>query len=235
MTTLLLLVLAPIALLDSTSMVPLCVVPLAAILGGKRPFLGATGFLAGIFIVYFACGLLLVLGLDALFHVVGAELIHRWTHPDTLDLILQVALGSVMVAFAWWLAYSRQTHGERGASGTMTPGQSFVLGVVLTFVGLPGAFPYFGSTDHILRADLNVATMGLSLLFYNLIFLLPLVILVLVRVFFVERSEQVFQRLALFSELWGRRLIVTVIFLVGIALLSDGIGWFLGYPILPVG
>ena len=235
MTLQLLLVLGSIALLDSTSIVPLCVVPMAAILGGNRPILSSTAFLMGVFIVYLCCGLLLLLGFDALFQIVGAELSQRWKHPDTLDLILQVTLGSVMIAFAWKLAKSRQTHGERGATGSMTPWQSFMLGSVLTVIGLPGAFPYFGAIDQILRVDPKPTVAALTLAYYNLMFILPLVCLIIIRVYLGNAGDLVFQRVAQFSDLWGRRLIVSVLFLVGIALLVDGIGWFLGYPILPVG
>ncbi len=64
MTSLLLFVLAPIALLDSTSIIPLTVVPLAVLLAGERPFAGAVSFLFGIFIAYTGAGVLLLLGLD---------------------------------------------------------------------------------------------------------------------------------------------------------------------------
>ena len=235
MTQQLLLVLGSIALLDSTSIVPLCVVPLATILGGNRPILSSTAFLMGVFIVYLCCGLLLLAGFDALFQIVGAELAQRWKHPDTLDLLLQVTLGSVMIAFAWKLANTRQTHGEHGATGSMAPGQSFILGSVLTVIGLPGAFPYFGAIDQILRVGPKPTVAAITLVFYNLMFILPLVCLIIMKVYLGKASDLVFQRVAQFSELWGRRLIVSVLFLVGIALLVDGLGWFLGYPMLPVG
>ena len=64
MTSLLLFVLAPIALLDSTSIIPLTVVPLAVLLAGERPSAGAVSFLFGIFIAYTGAGVLLLLGLD---------------------------------------------------------------------------------------------------------------------------------------------------------------------------
>ena len=42
-------VVAPIALLDSTSITPLCIVPLIMLLSGKQPILRSSAFLLGIF------------------------------------------------------------------------------------------------------------------------------------------------------------------------------------------
>ena len=56
-----------IALLDSTSMVPIATAPLAVILGTKNPYLSALSFLAGIFVVYVIAGVLVISGLDAFF------------------------------------------------------------------------------------------------------------------------------------------------------------------------
>ncbi len=235
MTPQLLLVLGSIALLDSTSIIPLSVVPLAAILGGHRPLLGACAFLAGIFLVYLGLGLILLLGLDALFQFVGAQVAHRWRHPDTLDLVLQVILGAAMIVFAWKMANSRQSHGAGGASGSISVVQCFLTGAVLTVIGLPGAFPYFGAIDQILKEDPSLLMTVIALVFYNVMFVLPLACLVFIHRCFGKESEPFLQKVAHFSEIWGRRIIVSIIFLVGLALLIDGIGWFMGYPVLPVG
>ncbi len=61
------LILFGIALVDSTSMIPIGLFPLAAILGGRRPVLGALSFISGIFLLYSLSGVLLLLGLDLVF------------------------------------------------------------------------------------------------------------------------------------------------------------------------
>ncbi len=100
--------------------------------------------------------------------------------------------------------------------------------------GLPGSLPYFGAIDQILRADLPLPASLLALLFYNLVFVLPLASLALVRVLMPTQSEQIFRRVVLLSGRWGRRLIVGGLAVVGTVLGADAIGWFLGYPLLPV-
>ena len=230
----LLIVLASIALLDSLSVIPLAVVPLAAILAGPRPLNGSASLLAGIFAVYALCGAVILLGLDTLFDAVGPSLKRWWNDPDTLDLILQLAIGAAMIGFGWKLAAAREEHGERGAGQAVGPVRAFAIGAGITAVGLPGALPYFGAIDQILRADPTFAQMTLALLFYNLVFVSPLIALVALRWLFPERSERLLRGVASITGRWGRRLIVAVLLVLGGILIADAVAWFFGYPLLPI-
>ena len=230
----LLFVLAAIGLLDSTSMVPICVIPLAVILGGSRPIAGAAGFLAGIFAVYAGAGFLLLVGFDALFDAVGPSLSRWWNQPNTPELILQIIVGGLMLGFAWRLAKSRQSRGRPDLPEAISPASAFVLGGGLTVVGLPGALPYFGAIDQILRADLSIVASVAALVFYNVVFLTPLATLLVVRLLFPAHSGAIFGRVASLAERWGRHLIVLILLGVGLVLVADGVGWFLGHPLLPV-
>ena len=60
-------VLTSIGLLDSTSMIPMSIVPIVILLSSKKPYLGSAAFLAGIFTTYFISGLLQVFGLNTAF------------------------------------------------------------------------------------------------------------------------------------------------------------------------
>ena len=49
------------------------------------------------------------------------------------------------------------------------------------------------------------------------------------------KAERWFQAaVALFTR-WGKRLLVTVLVGLGFILIVDGIGWFFGKPLIPVG
>ena len=230
----LLLIIIPISLLDSTSMVPFCIIPLATILGGSRPVIGAASFLAGIFVVYAGGGILFLVGLDALFDVLGPIVSRWWNQPNTLELLLQVVVGGVMLGFGWKLSGAQQRRAGPGTQGTISPGPAFTLGAGLTVAGLPGALPYFGAIDQILRAELGPASAGFALLVYNLVFLMPLAILLIVRLLFPAQSDTIFQHVASFADRWGRQLIMVALMIVGAVLVADGVGWLLGYPLLPV-
>ena len=230
----LLLVLTPIGLLDSTSIVPLCLVFLIALLAGPRPLLASSLHLAGVFAVYFGCGLLLLFGLQAAFDEINAYAVRLWNDPNTEELILQIVLGLVACAFALRLAKPRKTQPDRTAAAGMTPVQAFVAGAGLTIVGMPGAVPYFAAIDLILRADGTLPQQVSALFFYNLVFVAPLAAIVALRLSLGQRSVGVLNRVKGFFDRWGRRVMIAAFLVIGIVLVADGVGWFLGHPLLPI-
>jgi cytochrome c biogenesis protein CcdA len=230
----LLTVLGSIALLDSTSMLPLAIPILIAFLAGPRPYLACIAFLAGVFAVYFPGGVILALGLDAIVDRLQPALDRYLTDPSLAHILLQIGIGAVMVAFAWKLADTREARGDRGAGEGMAPGAAFALGAGSMLVGLPGAVPYFAAIDQILRADLaSPGTAGL-LLYYNLVFLAPLAAIPLLRALAGDRGDGFLRRLAPRVERWGRRLVIGVLLVIGLVGVCDGIGLLLGHPLLPL-
>ncbi len=89
----LLLILTPIALIDSTSIVPLSLVPLAVLFTSRRPLAGTIAFLSGLFFSYLVGGIVIYFGLGAVIDSVNRMAERIWEHPDTIDLILQIVIG----------------------------------------------------------------------------------------------------------------------------------------------
>ena len=112
--------------------------------------------------------------------------------------------------------------------------KAFVLGAGMSLLGLPAAVLYFGAINQILRADVGSALTAVALLFYNLVFLTPLIALLVVSLVFAARSEIIFNRVMLITDRWVRQFASIAIMIVGVVLLADGISWFIGYPFLPV-
>ncbi len=108
------------------------------------------------------------------------------------------------------------------------------MGATLTIIGVPGAVPYFGGIDLILRADLDTPGAVAALLFYNLVFVAPLAALIGTRVLFPTHSERIFAVVASFCEVWGKRLVILILLVLGAMLTADAIGWWMGRPLLPV-
>ena len=230
----LLLVLTPIGLLDSTSIVPLCILPLVMLLAGPQPLLRAFAFIFGIFATYVACGLLILLGLQSLLDEISAYAVRLWQEPETEELILQILLGGVLCLFGWRIAKGGKARAEKPVASGMTAPQALLAGAVLTIVGLPGAVPYFAAIDLTLRAELAFGQQVAALGFYNLVFVLPLAAIVVVRLVLGERSRSLLDRIKRFFDTWGQRVIVALLMVLGALLVADGIGWFLGTPLIPV-
>jgi cytochrome c biogenesis protein CcdA len=230
----LLAVLAAIAIIDSTSMLPVGIVAMVVLLSGNRPYLNSAAFIAGTFIPYYAFSLLALFGLSTVIDQINETVERMWKHPDTLDIILGIAIGVVLLVFGYHLSRARAKEQDSNAMASITPARVFIIAAGIMIVGLPGAVPMFAAIDQILRVDLDALSMALAMLFYSVVFVLPLIGIVLIRVILRERSDELFETISRFFEKWGRRVIVTLLVVLGLVLVVDGIGWFLGMPLIPV-
>ena len=70
------------------------------------------------------------------------------------------------------------------------------------------------------------------LVYYNFVFALPLIGFIILRVLMGDRATLVLTKMTDFFSHWGKQLIVYSLYLLGPLLIADGIGWFVGYPIL---
>ena len=122
---------------------------------------------------------------------------------------------------------------EKASSIPMSPLRAFSVSAGFTIIKLPGALLYFAAIDQILRAGPTVFVIVKALLFYNLIYLLPLMLVVLARRLFGMRVDPVLAALSRFFDRWGKRLIFFGMLGLGVVLVVDAVGWFFGFPLLP--
>ena len=228
------LILLAIALVDCTTMIPIGIFPLAAILGGRRPVIGSLSFISGIFLVYSLSGVLLLLGFDLIFEMIGPSISRWWNQPNSAELGLQIIVGILLLVYAWRQYRLPKISTPGGSTDPVSPIGAFTLASSLTVIGIPGAVPYFGAIEQILRADFGSMTSMGALIFYNIVFVLPFFVLVLVRILVPNQSESIFGSISLLVRSWGKPAIVSVFIILGLVLIADSIGWFLGYPLLPV-
>ncbi len=228
------LILTPISLVDSSSIIPLSLLPLIILLSGRRPVLGSVAFLSGIFATYLILGILIALGLSSMFDQINVYLTQIWKHPDTLDLITQIIIGVILLVCGFRRPRARESRGDSGISDSITPPKAFIIAAGLVIIGIPGAIPYLAAIDMLLRADLSGFEVVLALLYYNVLFILPLSVLVFIRVLFPNQSDKIFDFIKDLIAKWGRRVIVTLLVILGLVMVVDGIGWFLGIPLIPV-
>jgi len=230
----LLLTLTTISLLDSLSAVPIALIPLAIILNGRSPITGSISFISGGFIVYFIFGLLILLGLDSLIDQYAERFIaYMKSEPDCVELVIQVIVGFIMIYFAWQFSRKApQENANKSYDSNITPAQAFILSASINIVGMWGALPYFAAMAQILKADLETASMISILIYYNLVFALPLIGFIVLRILMGEKATILLSKVTDFFSHWGKQAIVLSLYLLGPLLISDGIGWFIGYPIL---
>ncbi|MEO1226329.1 MAG: GAP family protein [Pseudomonadota bacterium] len=228
------LILLPIALLDSTSIVPICIVPLIILLSGPNPVGRSAALLFGVFLIYVIVGLLILFGLRQAFDAIDAYVLRVWQHPNAEELIFEIIVGIVLVVLGVRMALHRRTEREKPTPSSMTGLQAFFAGVVMAIVGLPGAVPYLAAIDLIIRSNLSIAQSVVLIGLYNVVFVAPLIGIVVLRLALGDRSEAILDRTRSFLSRWGRRAVIFLMIAFGLIFVADGIGWFLGMPLIPV-
>lgn len=230
----LLVILTPIGLLDSTSMIPIAIVIMVVLLAGPKPLLRSSSLIVGIVVTYVAFGLLILLGLQSVFDEISAYTLRLWKNPESEELIFQVLIGTVLCVFGVRIATACKRQTEKPVASDMTGIQALVTGAGLTIVGLPGAVPYFAAIDLILRTDVTLPQRLLALGYYNFVFVTPLAAIVALRLILGEHSTDILDAIKQFFDNWGQKLISALLLILGVVLVVDGIGWFLGHPLIPV-
>lgn len=180
MSTLTLLV-ASIAIADSIN--PSTVVPALWLASTPRGHLASFTF--GVFVVYLAGGLVLLLGpgpalISALHHLRG-----------TVEHAIEAGAGVVVLVLAVGLWRAR--HSQR-ITRLPQPGGSrrsaFTLGAGIMAVELPTAFIYFGAISAVLSAHQPTAVKVALLVVYNALFVAPLVVILAIRQLAGDRAER---------------------------------------------
>ena len=229
-------ILVPIALLDSLSITPLGLVPLISILAGPRRYATALGLLSGLFFSYLGMALAFLFGLSTLLNQINAWLSHRWHNPEPADFGVEIIIGLVLLVFGWPIAAKRKEKGDKKSlPEKVTPGSAFSFGFLLTVVGFPGAVPYFAAADRIAQANLAVSGMVLSVTFYVTIFIAPLALLVILHRVLGARLDGFMQGMQNFFATTGPRIMKVGMILLGLFMVADGVAYFLGSPLLPIG
>jgi len=232
----LLVVLTPIALIDSLSVVPVAIAPMVFLLGQKRPLAGALAFIAGIVAPYFPIGVAIAFGLDSLFVPLqdyAADLLVR--KPHTYELLIQLVLGILMVVLGHRICSSRGRKRAAAQEPPMSPWLAFTVAALISLSGIWGALPYFAAVAQILRADLTAAGSLVALFYYNVAFTLPLFAIIALRAALGPEAEGWLARLSRFLARWGKRVIVILLIGLGAVLIADAVGWFFDFPLLPIG
>lgn len=232
----LLISLTPISLIDSLSLLPFAAVVLAMLLSGPRPYPNAISFLLGTMLSYFAAGMLIVFGLGEIIQRVTAGVVQWWNNPRAIDYILSIVVGIALILLGYRWAVARRKKAERKkASLGMTPTQAFGMGAGATLAGLWGALPYFAAIDQILKADVSYPGAIVALAYYCVVFIAFASALVVIRAVVGDRANVLFDMVHHVIDIWGKRVLVALMILLGSVMLADGVGWLFGRPIIPVG
>jgi cytochrome c biogenesis protein CcdA len=171
------------------SMNPSTIAPALYLAAGEAPLRELIKFTLGVAAVYLTGGALIVLG-------PGEAVLSLVPHPDaTTRYILELVAGIAMLAAAAYLWLRRERLGKHHRSGTPKQGRSSVLlGVTISVVEFPTAFPYFAAIAAIIGSGLGLWHQLVLLVIYNACFLLPLVLIILTVAIAGDRAARILGR-----------------------------------------
>jgi len=228
------LLLTPIAVLDSLSVVPMCIMLLILMLVGKQPYLVSMSLVFGIFVTYLAFAVAIVFGLQSVLDLVSEFTLRLWHNPETEEILLQIIIGFVLCLLGYRSYVLRNPTNKKPVSPTFTPFQAVLSGAALVAIGIPGAFPLFVAVDMVLRAELSNANTLLILVYYVLAFVAPLLVIIGLNALLGKQAQSYLLQLQKFIDRWWQRGLTVVLFLLGLLLIVDGGAWLLGTPLIPV-
>ena len=168
------LIVAGIALADALN--PSTVIPAVYLSGADSPARRVFYFGAGVFLVSFVGGALILLG-------PGQVAIHALPHPSHgTKHVAAILTGLALIAIAIVLWLRRVQLAENDPPGLRSGGRStFAAGAALMLVELPTAFPMFAAIAVIVGAHSGSIPLDLGLVaLFNFIFVLPVLAIAIV-------------------------------------------------------
>jgi cytochrome c biogenesis protein CcdA len=152
---------------------------------GERPRSNLIQFTLAVFAVNFVGGTVIALG-------PGQVILHLVPHPHpTARYILETIAGVVMLIAAVVLWIKRKSLRQRALPSPSSEGKSAILlGLTISAVELPTAFPYFAAIAAIVGSGLGPVRQLLALGLYNIAFVLPLILMILLLEFAGEKAKR---------------------------------------------
>jgi cytochrome c biogenesis protein CcdA len=176
------------------------------------------GFVAGVFVTYTFGGLLLLYGPASLLRLATRGLDPGIGH--TIAIVAGVA--AIVFAIVVWIRRAQLV--EAGVPDrALKPGSAFALGIAMTVVDLPTAFPLFIVVGAIVHEDLGRLDEGLLMALYGLAYIVPLLAILGLRAAGGERGERWLARLRDRVTRWAPAALSILSGIIGVALIGFGL------------
>lgn len=223
MTLSLLLALTGIAFIDSLN--PSLFVAQFYLLNTPRPTARILSYIAGILIVNFGGGLLILGGVRTFIVEIFRNL-----EGNTSNL-LQLGLGIAILAFGLWYKAVPQTPPETKKPRSNHLIHAFALGMVVMVNELTTALPYFAAIEQIAQAKMTPPLNILSLIAYNVIFSLPLFAFLGLFLLYRQHFAVYIERINTWMQKWVPRLVKIFSIGIGAVLSFKAAAYFLNFAV----
>ncbi len=189
----------------------------------KKPIGRFLPYIIGIFFFHFLIGF----ALYYTFHfILDLKIFDSQIFDRSIELIggiLLVILGVLM-----------KKHNQSTAKTILDPKPlyTFLLGIGITASALPTSAAYFSALGIIANDKLGLSSLSFLLLLYNIIFVVPLVVLLIIYLIFKDKSQKIFESVRNFISHRLNAGLKVIFILVGLFLITDFVLYLFGKPIL---
>jgi len=219
----LLIVSLPILFVDIAN--PVLLASLIVSLTSQKPFATSLTVLGGHTVAYFLVGILIVFGPVDVLAGWLAPFVDWFNDPAPIDYLLGFVLGILLLAVSWrWKVAppSPSENKQQPVSDSLV--KAFGYGAVLNFVGIPFALPYFAFINQLYK--LGVDYKLTALLFYNIAYTLPFLLVPLALAIFGGSALPTLQLINKGVEKIAAFILPVIIGLLGLAMVVDALLFF---------
>jgi len=136
----------------------------------------------------------------------------------------------VILLWVGFLSWKTEKSEQAEESRSLTPLSAVGLGMIVNFMGLPFALPYFAALDQILKADLTPMTSLTVLAGYNVLYALPFALVPVLSATSGQKIQEVLRKINDWLVGISNFLMPILLVLVGLALIVDSLIYFVtGY------
>lgn len=214
--------LGAIALLDSIN--PNAMAVQIYLLSTPKPIPRSIAFILGDFLAAWLTGMLIALGMMQF-------IANFFDRLGSLLYVLQFLFGVTLVILGWNIGKLMQ-HSRARQPRSLKPSATFLFGLTMALVESPTALPYLIAIERITQTNPNLIQLALLLLFYVLIFVLPLIVLVIVYQFSQNRASQILANIQTLVNRWFLILFRYVLIVFGTILILDSIAHGFGRSLI---
>lgn len=219
------------SLIDGLSTTPQILI-LLFLLTTEKPVVRSAFYIFGISFFYLLAGIL------ATFEFTRIHELFNWlnglvdSQPDRSYYFSQIVVGAGLVigSVFYYLRKPKsiEQNGKVSAFLKRLNGiTAFLIGSVVTIGGLPGSVVYFAALDRIITSGNPQGPQVLYILFYNLIYILPMVVPLAIYVLFHKKIEELAVKMHASILLWNRILMTAALAILGSLMLADSVFYYL--------
>lgn len=219
--------LVAIAALDSLN--PTATALQIYLLSTPKPIARSISFIFGVFLAYWTAGLLIILGLGQLMRTAISAV--DFALSESYLYGIQLLIGIVLSVVGFMLKTSTQPSQKKHPQ-KLTVDRTFLLGLAVTIWEFPTALPYLAAIEQITRAKLDLFGIMSILGVYNLIFVLPLIILLGIYIVFHQESAILLHRINRAIAIWSPKILRILLLGLGLLLISDSLAYCFGHSFL---